>query len=886
MEPPTTSLQHAVGTEDRPGRAASAQGVPRLPRIFLPRTRLHERLDEATTGAVTVLVAPAGAGKTLGVSGWLRGGGGGDDPVWLHADRSWRPDRMATVLEACAPPAPGEAPRLLVVDDAHVLPSGTLRLLEERLDRAPDRLRVLLLARWDLPLARLVPELLGHLTLVRGDVLRVEDADAATLVTAHARTDDPEVVSAITARAQGWCAALVLAARAVRTARDPVAVVRRWEEDGASVADKVASEVFAALRPRERHLLLCVADGEIVSARVAAHLSRDAGAPEVLEGLESTGLLVTRLPPDSGHGTYPPAARQPDDAADRPGEGARYRIHPLLAEVVRRRLAVGGVDVLRARGTVARAVALDLARGEHERAFERLVAVGDHRGAARVLGVDGVGLVGRGRAGLVADFVRRHPGALDDCPEAWLSVAYERWVVDDLDGARHWIRRLLGSDLPETGAERACARLMWARLGGGPLGEAVRSARAAVADETAAAHGGPVHALLLHDLGVAENWTGDLAAAEEDLARAVHLARLQDLPAMRISATSHLAFTQLMLGREQACAELAGEAAARLRDDPGWRPRFAPTRAGVALDLASGGGWPGGTTGPPVSAPPVQAADLCTGFWARVRDARATAAAGAVASAQALLEAPFGVAALPPHLAAARLVEQVLLATLAADHHRLGALAADLAARSLPGEAALATALREDVLGRRREAEAAFTAAAEQAVLDQPATRALALACRAQLLDALGREAAAADVLREATCAAAVRRTAVPFLGWSRQGTPVRRLLARSADESVRWLVELWPDEARPDLVSALSPRTATSRDLARAAGGPVRPSLSPRERDVLNELARGSTYADIAAQLYLSENTVKTHVSSLYGKLGVRRRSEALALARRLQLF
>ena len=58
-------------------------------------------------------------------------------------------------------------------------------------------------------------------------------------------------------------------------------------------------------------------------------------------------------------------------------------------------------------------------------------------------------------------------------------------------------------------------------------------------------------------------------------------------------------------------------------------------------------------------------------------------------------------------------------------------------------------------------------------------------------------------------------------------------------------------------------------------------PSLSPREREVLGELARGATYADIGSRLFLSPNTVKTHVSSLYAKLGVSRRSDALAVAR-----
>ena len=54
----------------------------------------------------------------------------------------------------------------------------------------------------------------------------------------------------------------------------------------------------------------------------------------------------------------------------------------------------------------------------------------------------------------------------------------------------------------------------------------------------------------------------------------------------------------------------------------------------------------------------------------------------------------------------------------------------------------------------------------------------------------------------------------------------------------------------------------------------------------MLNGLARGATYADIAADLFVSENTIKSHVSSLYGKLTVNRRSEALAVARSLHLI
>ena len=250
------------------------------------------------------------------------------------------------------------------------------------------------------------------------------------LVAEHSRSADPRVAAIVSDRTRGWCGAVVLTARAIGAAPDAVAAAERLGAANPVVADAVASEVFASLHPRERHLLLCVAGDPVVSVETAELLTRDPRCGVILSDLDTTGLLVSRLGSD-------------DDAGAR---SIRYRIHPLLAEVVRRRLAAGGVDVEQARGTVLRAVRADVARGEIARSFDRLLAVQHVDAAADLLHLHGEALLDQGGASSLKGFVRHHPQALHDRPTALFTVALERWQSDDVHGALGWFDQLLQED--------------------------------------------------------------------------------------------------------------------------------------------------------------------------------------------------------------------------------------------------------------------------------------------------------------------------------------------------------------------------------------------------------------------------------------------------------
>jgi LuxR family maltose regulon positive regulatory protein len=152
-----------------------------------------------------------------------------------------------------------------------------------------------------------------------------------------------------------------------------------------------------------------------------------------------------------------------------------------------------------------------------------------------------------------------------------------------------------------------------------------------------------------------------------------------------------------------------------------------------------------------------------------------------------------------------------------------------------------------------------------------PAVRVRATLVRARAAHAVGDAAATRRLLAAALLEARRERLRLPFL------------------EAGPWLGPFLASAPLQHIAAGwLALDTAPGETLhpgAQAAPVLVEP-LSGRERDVLQRLAQMMSTEDIAADLYVSVNTVKTHLKSVYRKLAVNRRHDAVRRARELRLL
>ena len=262
---------------------------PSLRQQAVERKRLHDQLRLGSTLPLTLVVAPAGWGKSTLVAdwlahdritaGWVSLDVGDNDPMrfWryllLAADRAGSAagaaalsrldaagsDVLRDVLPAFVNALVSSgAPVVLVLDDYHLVTNAQVHTsVATLLERSPPQLHLILISRTDpaLPLSRLrVGEALAEL---RAEDLRFSGAEAMEFFRNRLgpRLSEPDVLRVL-ARTEGWAAGLQLAALQLRAQADPAAFIEHFTGADWHVVNYLGEEVLAGQRPEVREFLL------------------------------------------------------------------------------------------------------------------------------------------------------------------------------------------------------------------------------------------------------------------------------------------------------------------------------------------------------------------------------------------------------------------------------------------------------------------------------------------------------------------------------------------------------------------------------------------------------------------------------------------------------
>ncbi|MFB6438648.1 LuxR C-terminal-related transcriptional regulator [Streptomyces sp. NPDC056411] len=862
---------------------AAKLSVPAVVGGLVHRRRLLDRLTDGARGPLTLITGPAGAGKTTLAASWAQSGAPPGPVVWVTLDRADTPGvcwayvregfRRGLLLPDGGPGgAPGAGgsdrsllvwfaaalehlpePAVLVVDGLDRVPGRELADgLEFLVDHAGPGLHLVLTSRTDplLPLHRYRAE--GRLCEIRGADLAFTPEEAASLLGGHGPAPGAEVVAGLTRRTEGWAAGLRLCALAVERSGDAAAFARSFTASERAVADYLLAEVLDAQPAATRELLVRTSVLERVHPGLADALTGHADAAQVLERLVHDNAFVQPI-----------------------GETGWFRVHPLFAGVLQAELRGRRPDL--APWLHRRAARWFAAQERITEALVHATAAGDWPYAAAtavrelLVGRLLAGPDGAGPAALFAQMPTDVPGA-----EAALVTAARRLSRQDAAGCRAWLgraeRRLRHRGAragPEARLTHALLRLLAEPYGRGGEGGAVAGRRARQVAELmtkapasrlkerpeieALRHHGLARGLLgAGRLGEARRAFGDaLRACTTDVPHAVRHAALGGMALAEglggaLTAAAEHAADSLAVADRYGLAEDRRSAAGQLALAvvASERCEFLTTRHHLELAEAS----------PGLRDDPV--------LWTEraVLRSRGELAQGRWAAAVAALDGPGP--ALPAWPA-----ERLAVARSAAALAR-GDPAAAAAVLNLPGTGGVARtvalALAHLAAGRATRA-LRLVAPAEAAPGAELSDRVRIRLLRAHAALLTGDRPAARGLLAEALDAAAPEQLRRPF---TEAGPWVRHLLRDGAPPAPDWLFPRPPDG--PD-----------------GPAGPVLVEpLSGREREVLACVARMMSNEEIAAELQLSVNTVKTHLRSVFRKLGAGRRREAVERGRELHLL
>ncbi|MER6010583.1 LuxR C-terminal-related transcriptional regulator [Streptomyces bluensis] len=863
--------------------------LPTRPGTFLRRQRLVRHLDQALRTPLTLVNGAAGAGKTLLVADWAAGR---QEPVaWLTVEAGDRrpgvfwayvlqalrsrgvpasgtvgfpadPSRVdGRLLAALAAELSGrEEPVVVILDEYdRVTAPEIAEQLEFVLHHAGQGMRLVLVTRTEplLPLHRY--RAAGQLTEIRAAELAFTPEEAVALLELHGLGLPVPAARALVDRTRGWAAGLRLCALAARESADPEVYLKEFEADHSAVADFLLAEVLLRQPEETQDLLLRVSVLERFCPDLANALTGRTDAERLLVGLHRANAFVE----DLGH--------------------SWYRLHPLFGEILRAHLRVRlpGLEPELHR----RAARWLRSCGFLPESLAHGAAAGDWGFTAGAL-VDDLA-IGQLFTGLRSEdldqlFSRMGPEAAS--PAAHLVRAARDLSRCDLDHGLahlHHAEEGLNADVPDASEVAAallsCALLeaLAARLTGSPV-RAERAARAAgELREEVPAHLLDRHpeltALLLTHLGSTRLWAGRFEDARAALTTVACTPGDASTVLPREEAMGHLALIDYLNGwpgRAERKALAAVSEAERFSLPP-------PCGSGVVrLVLAAVA----------VDRDELGRAQALLDETDRLRRATqdpVTAAGRAIVAARLQLlrgHAGAAVEAADPAVSAA------MTSPWAASHEALVASAAHLA-EGRPEKAA--EALRDVSVDQpacaveaARIQLAAGRPGAAMDLLDGvhtggrtgPAVTVRAALVRARAAQQAGDTATARRLVGHALLDARRERLRRPFLDalpW------IRPLLATAPlhDLAAGWLT------------SGPAPRDAPPRPGAQPSPL-VAAELSGRERDVLERLARMMSTEEIAADLYVSVNTVKTHLKSVYRKLAVNRRGDAVRRARDLGLL
>lgn len=865
-------------------RQSSGPATPRPPGIFVSRPRLRAFLDGVRDTPVNLVVAPAGSGKTAAVAAWTERAAHADPPVsvaWTSGDQT---ETIAALVEAMRCPDHPDGPDVVVIDDVQVVAEPVRRLLLDVLSTDAGSVRLLLVGRQEPEVVPISAALAGDVRSLRVDDLRFDDAEAAELVRAHHPAAGPDDVRAVLEQADGWAAALVLGSRALAgsangaDARAALAATRQ------PVLDYLLHEVFETLPPELAHVLLTTSQQARVTADEAVLLSGLTDAPALLDRAAAAGLLVTSYPDEAPGGT-------PD-----------WRYHPLLLDLLRRRTAPTGPDWPAVVEAHHRAVAAYVDRRDAERAVEHSRLTGDLDVQIRVLREFTAELLGRRRtdvlnralATIPVDIRTRHPELL----------ALQATLLRDegrIDAAKATTDRALAAEARsltaplgrDSEALLAILKLWQARYGWREAESALARASRVLGcrhDAEVSAHDlaglSPLAAAWLSlELASFQTWLGQHELAAIHVQDVVMYAQQVDLPALNRGALAQRAVLEMVSGAYQtglatADAALAVDVhgvspddttAARAHLARGWGLLMELRLDEAEAALADFDATPAGVMDPLLLA------------FGRLLRACVLTALGEPESARRLLDTRGIVPErLPRYLSRLDRLVRLVIAVSMADLATVEGLVRGMRALGAEADARLAEAVACGLAGDEQRA-VRMLAELLPGTVEAPAGVGLSsVAARIAFLQRIGTPGSlhtARDLIPDMLSRAAPQRL-LWFLSLGSLVSPAFVDLLHDDAASAE------PHPFSASAVAALGQVRHRYPDVTRtrtAGSGPdeARSLLTARELEVLEQLALGGGNADLARALYVSENTVKTHLASIYRKLEVDRRVDALRVAR-----